>query len=49
MGLVVLVLEVHRTLVAQRAVESLAVVKDFYPLEERCAGLGPSAKGLAVH
>ena len=33
--------KVHRGLIAEGAVEPLAVVKDFDPLEDGGAGLGP--------
>jgi len=38
-GLVELSFKVHRGFETGRAVEPLAVVKDFNPLEDRCPGL----------
>jgi hypothetical protein len=48
-GLVDLVFEVHRGFEAEGAVEPLAVVKDFDPLEDGGAGLCPRGEGAALH
>ena len=44
--LVQLRFKVHRGLVAEGAVEPLPVVKDFDPLEDCRAGLGPRGEAL---
>ena len=49
MSLVEVGFEVHRGLIAESAVEPLAVVEDFQPLEDRRLGLGASGKLAAMH
>jgi len=48
-GLVELSFKVHRGFVTESAVEPLAVVKDFDPLEDGCAGLVPRGKLVAMN
>src|ERR1035437_158079 len=48
-GLVDLVFEVHRGFVTEGAVEPLAVVKDFDPLEDGGASLRPRGELAAMH
>jgi hypothetical protein len=43
-----LVFKVHRRFVTEGAVEPLAVVKDFHPLEDGGAGFGPRGEGVPM-
>src|ERR1051326_7497845 len=47
-GLVELVFKVHRGLIAERAVEPRAVIKDFDPFKDRGASLGTCREVCAV-